>query len=59
MGNWPLRRIAFWVIVIAILGWIVNNPTRAGNTAANAVSTVIGWGQGIVSAAITFATNLF
>lgn len=58
MGNWPLRRILFWVAVIAIAGWVVKNPTRAGNTVSNAINTVIGWGNSFIIAIITVVTNL-
>jgi len=57
-ASWPLRRVLFWVVVIALIAWVVHNPNHAGNTASNLLRTALGWGESAVSAVITFIGNL-
>ena len=42
------------VIVIAAISYVVTNPTRAGTNVADAFHTVVGWGEAVISAVITF-----
>jgi hypothetical protein len=57
-ANWPLSRIVFWIVVIGLVAWVISSPSRAGHTAADLVTTVIGWGESIVSAGASFAANV-
>ncbi len=57
-SNWPLRRILFWFVVIAVFFWIVRNPSHAAGVASGVFTTVMGWGQSAVSAVATFIGNL-
>lgn len=57
-SSWTMSRILFWIVVIGLIAWVISSPNRAGHTVADLVTTVIGWGESIVSAIASFLSNV-
>jgi hypothetical protein len=49
-----LRGFVITVLVASALFYVVAHPTAAGNNVAALFHTVIGWGESVISAVITF-----
>lgn len=49
-----LRGFVITVLVLSALFYVIGNPSAAGNNVALLFHTVIGWGEAIISAIITF-----
>lgn len=49
-----LRGFVISVLALSALFYVIANPTSAGNNVALLFHTVIGWGQAIISAVVTF-----
>lgn len=49
-----LRGFIISVLTISALFYVIGNPSAAGNNVALLFHTVIGWGEQIISAVVTF-----
>lgn len=57
-ANWPFRRVVFWAVIVGFAAWVVTNPSHAGHTVADAVTTVLGWCESAFTALVTFVQNV-
>lgn len=53
-----LRRVAFWVVVLGLVAWVISNPGGAGHTASHLVLQLVGAGRAVVSAVVSFVSSL-
>lgn len=49
-----LRGFIITMLVLSALFYVISNPNAAGNNVALLFHTIIGWGESIISAVVTF-----